>query len=76
MREEGAVKWFNNEKGYGFIVPDGGGGDLFVHHTGISGDGYKSLEGVERVSFEKTDGPKGVQATEVIVLSHNDGPKE
>ncbi|KAA0911611.1 cold-shock protein [Pusillimonas sp. ANT_WB101] len=63
--ETGIVKWFNNEKGFGFITPDGGGKDLFVHHTDIVGDGYKSLEENQRVSFETAQGPKGPQAKSV-----------
>jgi CspA family cold shock protein len=51
---QGTVKWFSDEKGYGFISPDEGGEDLFVHHTGISGSGFKSLEEGEKVSYEAT----------------------
>lgn len=58
----GTVKWFNEEKGYGFISPDEGGGDLFVHYTGIEGSGFRSLEEGERVSYEPTRGRKGEQA--------------
>ena len=63
----GTVKWFNDAKGYGFITPDGGGDDLFVHHTGISGSGYKSLAEGAKVEFESTQGPKGPQATNVVL---------
>jgi len=63
----GQVKWFNNSKGYGFIAREGGG-DVFVHHTAISGDGYKSLEEGQQVEFEVTQGPKGDQATNVVKL--------
>ena len=62
----GTVKWFNDAKGYGFITPDGGGDDLFVHHTGIAGGGYKSLAEGAKVEFESTQGPKGPQATNVV----------
>ena len=61
----GTVKWFSPEKGYGFIEPDGGGADLFVHHTGIEGQGYKSLEDGQKVAFEITEGQKGPCATNV-----------
>ena len=61
----GIVKWFSDEKGYGFITPDGGGKDLFVHHTGIDGTGFKSLNEGDRVEFEATEGQKGPQATAV-----------
>ena len=62
---QGIVKWFNNEKGFGFITPESGGNDVFVHHTAIEGSGYKSLSEGERVSFEVTKGPKGDQASNV-----------
>ncbi len=61
----GTVKWFNDEKGYGFITPDEGGEDLFVHHTGISGEGFKSLEEGSKVSYEASQGRKGMQADNV-----------
>ncbi|MGD0272623.1 MAG: cold shock domain-containing protein [Gaiellaceae bacterium] len=64
----GTVKWFNNDKGYGFITPEDGGKDLFVHHTGIAGEGFKSLPEGARVEFEATEGPKGPQATNVRVV--------
>ena len=64
----GTVKWFNNDKGYGFITPEDGGKDLFVHHTGIEGEGFKSLPEGARVEFEATEGPKGPQATNVRVV--------
>jgi cold shock protein len=60
---QGTVKWFNNEKGYGFIIPDEGGNDLFVHHSGIAGNGFKSLEEGAKVSYEATQGQKGIQQT-------------
>ncbi len=64
---EGTVKWFNPEKGYGFIRPDEGE-DLFVHYSGIAGDGFRSLDEGQRVSFEVTQGRKGLQATNVVKL--------
>ena len=61
----GTVKWFNDAKGYGFITPDESGKDLFVHHTGIQGDGYRSLSEGAKVSFDSEQGPKGPQAQNV-----------
>lgn len=66
--EIGIVKWFNNEKGFGFISPENGGKDLFVHHSDILGSGYKSLEENQRVSYEAAQGQKGPQAKSVQVL--------
>ena len=63
----GKVKWFSNQKGYGFITPESGA-DVFVHHTAIQGDGYKTLEEGQEVEFEITNGPKGQQATNVVKL--------
>mgnify|MGYP000994490431 CR=1 FL=1 len=62
---KGLVKWFSNQKGYGFITPDGGGKDVFVHHSGIVGDGYKTLEEGQVVEFDVTEGKKGDQAINV-----------
>ncbi len=62
---EGTVKWFNNSKGYGFIEQDGGN-DVFVHHSAIQSDGFRSLEEGERVSFDIADGPKGPAAQNVV----------
>ena len=64
-KQEGTVKWFNDSKGYGFITPKNGGKDLFVHHSSILGEGYKSLEENQEVRFSVTEGPKGPSATEV-----------
>jgi cold shock protein len=62
---QGTVKWFSNEKGYGFIEPDDGSEDVFVHHSGIGGTGFKSLEEGAKVSYEVTRGQKGLQAENV-----------
>ncbi len=64
---KGTVKWFNNQKGYGFITPENGN-DVFVHHSAIQGDGYKSLEEGQQVEFQIEKGPKGEQATNVVKL--------
>ena len=65
MAPEGTVKWFSEEKGYGFIRPDDGSEDVFVHHTGIAGEGFKSLEEGDKVTYEVTQGRKGLQAENV-----------
>ena len=65
----GIVKWFNDDKGYGFITPDGGGKDLFVHHSGVAGEGFKSLAEGAKVEFEPGEGQKGPQATNVRALA-------
>ena len=65
---DGVVKWFSAEKGYGFITPDDGGRDLFVHYSEIQGSGYRNLEEGQRVAFESQEGPKGPQAVTVTVL--------
>jgi len=64
----GTVKWFKNEKGFGFLTQDNGGEDVFVHHTSIDMPGFKSLAEGQRVSFEITKGEKGLQATDVKPL--------
>ena len=62
---QGTVKWFSEEKGYGFITPDDGGEDLFVHYTGIAGGGFRTLEEGAKVSYEETQGRRGMQAENV-----------
>ncbi|MEU6562717.1 cold-shock protein [Nocardia nova] len=65
---QGVVKWFNGEKGFGFIAQDAGGPDVFVHYSEISGSGYKSLDEGQRVEFELGQGQKGPQAQSVRVI--------
>jgi cold shock protein len=65
----GTVKWFNDAKGYGFITPESGSKDLFVHHSSIAGDGYKSLAEGARVQFEQREGAKGPEAIEVAPVA-------
>ena len=64
----GTVKWFSDQKGYGFVTPDDGSKDVFVHHTAIQGEGFKSLQEGQTIEFEVTQGPKGPQASNVVKL--------
>lgn len=70
----GQVKWFNNAKGFGFILPDDGGDDLFAHYSSISMEGYKTLKAGQSVSFEVIEGPKGLHAANIV--PHGEENKE
>src|SRR3712207_3917540 len=72
----GTVKWFDGEKGYGFIRSDDGGEDVFVHHTGIAGSGFKSLDEGEKVTYEIAQGSRGPQAQNVSRLVDEQGSEE
>jgi CspA family cold shock protein len=63
----GTVKWFSNDKGYGFITPTEGGKDLFVHHSNVAGEGFKTLAEGAAVEFDRVEGPKGQEATNVVL---------
>ena len=65
---QGVVKWFNAEKGFGFISPDGGGADVFVHQSAIQMNGYRTLDENQRVEFESSQGPKGPQADTIRAI--------
>ncbi len=65
MREQGIVKWFNNEKGYGFVSRDSGG-DIFVHQSAIQAEGFRSLNEGDKIEFEVERGPKGLRAQNVV----------
>jgi len=67
MSEQGTVKWFNAAKGYGFITRESGS-DVFVHHTAIKSEGFRTLDEGQKVEFVVVDGPKGPQATEVVAI--------
>ena len=67
MSLSGTVKWFNNAKGYGFIEPEGGGDDVFVHYSAIKSEGYRTLSEGQSVTYQVEQGPKGFHATEVLV---------
>ncbi|PJJ72566.1 CspA family cold shock protein [Diaminobutyricimonas aerilata] len=64
----GTVKWFNSEKGFGFIAPDDGSADLFAHFSAITGNGYRNLVENQRVEFDTAEGPKGLQAANIRAL--------
>ena len=66
---KGTIKWFSDQKGYGFVSPEGGKKDVFVHYSALQGDGFKTLREGEQIEFDITDGPKGEQATNVRKLS-------
>ena len=66
---KGQVKWFNNAKGFGFILPDDGGDDLFAHYSAIGMDGYKTLKAGQHVSFDTIEGPKGLHAANIQPIS-------
>lgn len=67
--QTGIVKWFNNAKGFGFILPEGGGGDIFAHYSSINMEGYKTLKAGQAVKFETVNGPKGLHATNIHSLT-------
>ncbi|AFU97838.1 cold shock domain-containing protein CspD [Simiduia agarivorans] len=67
----GTVKWFNNAKGYGFILPDGGGDDLFAHYSAIEMEGYRTLKAGQQVCFDIVEGDKGLHATNIQAASSN-----
>ena len=66
IMQSGTVKWFNNAKGYGFIVPESGGEDVFVHYSTIDGNGFKTLKEGQAVQYEASESPRGVQTTRVM----------
>ena len=65
---QGTIKWFSDQKGYGFVTPEGGGKDVFVHFSALQGEGFKTLSEGQRVSFDIGAGPKGEQAANVVKL--------
>ena len=72
MSHTGTIKWFSNAKGFGFIIPDEGGGDIFAHYSAISMDGYKTLRAGQTVSYSKERGDKGIIATSISAVSEID----
>ncbi len=69
----GQVKWFNNAKGFGFILPDDGGDDLFAHYSAIGMDGYKTLKAGQLVTFDTIEGPKGLHAANIHAVESSEG---
>ena len=69
--QSGTVKWFNNAKGYGFIVPETGGEDVFVHYSTIDGSGFKTLKEGQVVQYEASESPRGIQTTRVVGIQQN-----
>lgn len=74
--QTGTVKWFNNTKGYGFILDDSGGGDIFAHYSAIDMDGYKTLKAGQTVQFEAEQGPKGLHAKKIQAVGQSDAAYE
>lgn len=72
----GTVKWFNNAKGYGFILPDGGGEDLFAHYSTIAMEGYKTLKAGQQVTYDVIQGSKGLHATNIMATSPTSRPSQ
>jgi CspA family cold shock protein len=70
----GQVKWFNNTKGFGFILPDDGGDDLFAHYSSITMEGYKTLKAGQAVSFDVIEGPKGLHAANIVPIGEKNKP--
>ena len=72
MTHKGTIKWFSNAKGFGFIIPDEAGGDIFAHYSAISMDGYKTLRAGQAVSYDTERGDKGIVATKIAAISQID----
>jgi len=72
MTHKGTIKWFSNAKGFGFIIPDEAGGDIFAHYSAISMDGYKTLRAGQAVSYDTERGDKGIVATNIAAISQID----
>ena len=68
-KQKGTVKWFNDAKGFGFITPDDGGKDLFVHHSSVTAEGFRTLTEGQKVEYMVGEGPKGPNATDVVVVA-------